>query len=561
MSPIRLWAAVVVCLAGSWPISVIAQGQLRPVVVARGFTLPLGFLPDPTDPRIQFVVEQGGRLRVLRDGVLLASDFLDLSAAIAAGGEQGLLGLAFAPDYATSGRFFVDFTNRSGDTVVARFRRSTANPLVADPSSRFDLKWSTGERVIRQPFANHNGGQLAFGPDGFLYVGMGDGGSGDDPGNRAQDPSTLLGKMLRVDVSVPDGDTQGFRVPADNPFGGGRPIAAQPEIWDFGLRNPWRFSFDAPSRGGTGALVIGDVGQDRYEEIDYEPRGQGGRNYGWRIREGLHANVTTRPPAFTPLTDPIFEYDHSAGVAVIGGFVYRGQALGPAYAGRYFYADLTGHVWSLGLGVNPATGEATVTDQSDHTADLGIAAARDAITSFGLDAAGELYIVTFLGTIIRVEAADSDGDGLPDWWERQFGLNPDSAVGDDGAAGDPDGDGVTNIEEFRAGTHPRGFYHRSFGNDRIDTSAGFTLLNPNGTPAHILLRYRRPDGSVFPRYLSLPPGGRQRVNPSDTPGRTAADILLTLESDVEVVVEGARLDPRSGLRDRSVRSPDRLPDR
>ena len=304
MPPIRLpFAAAAIVLGLLSP----AAPQLRSLVVADGLNQPLGFVQDPVDPAVQYVVEQGGRIRVLDDGVLRANDFLDLSQTVVSGGEQGLLGLAFAPDYAASGRFYVNFTNRSGDTVIARFRRSAANRLVADAASRLDLQWSTGERVIRQPFANHNGGQVAFGPDRFLYIGMGDGGSGNDPGNRAQDGATLLGKMLRIDVSVPDGDSKGFRVPPDNPYVGRQAIAALPEIWSFGLRNPWRFSFDDPARGGTGAIVIGDVGQNAYEEIDYEPPNKRGRNYGWRIREGSHLNVTTAPPAFSPLADPVFQ--------------------------------------------------------------------------------------------------------------------------------------------------------------------------------------------------------------------------------------------------------------
>jgi glucose/arabinose dehydrogenase len=403
MAPNRL-LVVATCVAAAALHAGQAGAQLRTAVVVAGLNQPLDFVQDPSDPLVQYVVEQGGRIRVLQRGALRATDFLDLSGSITSGGERGLLGLAFPPDYARSGRFYVNFTNPSGDTVVARFRRSAADRLAADPASRFDLLWSTGERVIRQPFANHNGGDLVFGPDGYLYVGMGDGGSGDDPGNRAQDPRTLLGKMLRIDVGVPDDDPRGFRVPPDNPFLSGVPILALPEIWDIGLRNPWRYSFDDPARGGTGALVIGDVGQNTYEEIDYEPaQVRGGRNYGWRIREGAHPHIATLPPAFTPLTDPIFDYDHTVGVSIIGGVVYRGTALGPDYVGRYFYADLNGRVWSLGLSVDRGTGEAHVVDQVEHTADLGGAAVLGGMVSFGTDAAGEPYLVNlFTGTVLRI---------------------------------------------------------------------------------------------------------------------------------------------------------------
>jgi glucose/arabinose dehydrogenase len=306
---------------------------------ASGFSSPVAFVQDPDDAAVQFVVEQGGRIRAVRDGAVLGTDFLDLRGAVSSGGEGGLLGLAFPPDSATSRRFYVNFTNTAGDTVVARFRRSP-DPLVADRASRVDLRWgATRTPFIEQPFDNHNGGHLAFGPDGYLYVGLGDGGAGDDPAHRAQNPSSFLGKMLRIDVNVPDAVAAGYEVPSDNPFVRSGPAGTLPEIWSFGLRNPWRYAFDDPARGGTGALIIGDVGQNRFEEIDYEPRGRGGRNYGWRNREGLHDNVTSLPPAFLPLTDPIHEYDHSVGQSITGGYVYRGGLLPSSFLGRYFYGD------------------------------------------------------------------------------------------------------------------------------------------------------------------------------------------------------------------------------
>jgi glucose/arabinose dehydrogenase len=396
---IKLLAIVLACLGAA-----NLHAQLRVRTQATGFSLPLAFVQDPTDRSAQFVVQQGGRIRVLRGASVLAQDFLDVSASIVAGGEQGLLGLAFPPDAATSRRFFVNFTNRAGDTVVARFRRS-ADAAVADPASRFDLRWggATGPAFIAQPFANHNGGNLVFGPDGFLYIGLGDGGSGGDPGNRAQNPQELLGKMLRIDVSVADSNPGGYDVPADNPFVRGAPIAARPEIWSVGLRNPWRYSFDDPARGGTGALVIGDVGQDRWEEVDFEPRNRGGRNYGWPLREGRHDYDPARRAAFTPLTEPIYDYGHDLGASIIGGFVYRGAALPSTYRGRYFFADLTSRVWSLGLIVDPATGEARAADLGEHTAELGGASVLGSISSFGVDADGELYIVNYSsGRILKV---------------------------------------------------------------------------------------------------------------------------------------------------------------
>ena len=378
-----------------------AAAQLRTRVHASGFTQPIAIVQDPADAAVQFVVEQRGRVRVVRDGILQSVDFLDITAAVRSGGEQGLLGLAFPPDAGLTGRFYVNFTNEAGHTVVARFRRSS-NPLIADASSRFDLRWNGAgaPALIAQPFANHNGGHLAFGPDGHLYVGMGDGGSGDDPNHLAQDPASLLGKMLRVDVSVADSHPIGYLVPPDNPFVVG---PARDEIWSFGWRNPWRYTFDDPSRGGTGAMVAADVGQNRWEEVDYEPAGRGGRNYGWRNREGAHDNVTSRPPAFLPLVDPIHEYDHTMGSSITGGYVYRGASLGAAFRGRYFYADfIRSRVWSIALTLD-AAGEARASDLREHTTELGGSAQLAGVSSFGVDAAGELYIVSYnRGVVLRV---------------------------------------------------------------------------------------------------------------------------------------------------------------
>jgi glucose/arabinose dehydrogenase len=378
------------------------RAQLRSRVHASGFTSPIAFVQDPSDRTIQLVVQQDGHIRTVRNGVVLTEDFLDLSQVTVPGGERGLLGLAFAPNPLT-GRFFVNFTDRAGDTVVARFRRS-AGTVVADAASRFDLRWggAGGPASIAQPFSNHNGGHLAFGPDGYLYVGLGDGGSGNDPGHRAQNRLDLLGKMLRLDVAVSDDHPSGYEIPADNPFAAGRgPVMALPEIWSFGLRNPWRYSFDDPMRGGTGALIIGDVGQSRFEEISYEPAGRGGRNYGWRNREGAHDNVTSLPPAILPLTDPIFEYGRSLGQSVTGGYVYRGQRLPTDYHGRYFFADfVSGRVWSIALSIEPATGEAVASNLVEHTGELG---AVGNVSAFGVDADGELYIVSYSrGVVLKI---------------------------------------------------------------------------------------------------------------------------------------------------------------
>jgi len=378
-----------------------AGAQLRADLLVSGLTQPVAFLQDPSDAAVFVVVQQDGRIRALRNGVVQTADFLDLRAVVLNSGEQGLLGLAFAPDYATSGRVYVNFSNLQGHTVIARFTRMPADPLRADPASRFDLLWPGGQRFISQPFSNHNGGNLAFGPDGFLYIGMGDGGSGNDPLQLAQNPQSLLGKMLRIDVSVAASDPEGYNIPASNPFVGNP--AVRPEIWSVGLRNPWRWSFDKVSRGGTGALVIGDVGQSGFEEIDYEPRNRGGRNYGWPQREGAHSNVPGT--LFSPATEPIFEYGRTSGGSTTGGFVYRGTALGSSYRGRYFFADfVSSRVWSLALTVNPSTGEATASDLREHTSEFGAAATNPA--SFGEDAAGELYLVSYAGRVYRINTTD-----------------------------------------------------------------------------------------------------------------------------------------------------------
>jgi glucose/arabinose dehydrogenase len=454
-----------------------AHAQLRTRVHVSGLNRPVAFVQDPSDRSVQFVAEQGGRIRVVKDGVLLAEDFLDLTSIILDGPETGLLGMAFAPDSVTSRRLFVNFIDIWGDTVIARFRRS-ANPLVVDVGSRFDIRWpfEGGLGSIWEPYGDHNGGHLAFGPDAFLYIGMGDGGGVGDPDNRAQTPSEVLGKMLRIDVSVPDADELGYKVPSDNPFVNGGPDGVQPEIWSFGLRNPWRYSFDEPARGGTGALIIADVGQNGYEEVNYQPAGVGGQNYGWRIREGAHDNDTSMEPVLLPLVDPTYEYAQTEDRGtVIGGFVYRGQLLGAAYQGRYFFADfMQRRIWSLGLSINPVTHAATVTNVLEHTAELGV---PGRVTSFGVDSNGELYLVDYTdGTVFEVmrRSAQSDFDAdhrseiavyrppTGDWllrdsskgygvgvgdWRFQWGLPNDVPL-----PADFDGDGTTDLAVYRPGT-------------------------------------------------------------------------------------------------------------
>jgi glucose/arabinose dehydrogenase len=391
-----------------------ASAQITSEILVSGLRNPVVALADPTAPGSLFVVEQEGLVRYARDGQLLEEPFLDLRSSVASGGERGLLGMALAPDFAESRRFFVNFTNRNGDTVVARFLRSDTNPLRALPTSRFDLLWPSLDRVIDQPFSNHNGGHLTFGPDGYLYIGLGDGGSGGDPQNNAQNPRTLLGKMLRIDINVPEDDARGYRVPDDNPFVDNDPLVALHEIWSFGLRNPWRYSFDDLTRGGTAALLVADVGQDAREEINFEPAGAGGRNYGWRIREGRQAYDARSTPAYAPLREPIFDYGRTIGASVTGGLVYRGGALDPTFNGRYFFADfITGRLFSIGLHLDVA-GEAAADDNREHTAALGGRTRLGMVSSFGVDADGELLVLNYSdGRVIRVVPDFSVVPGAP----------------------------------------------------------------------------------------------------------------------------------------------------
>jgi glucose/arabinose dehydrogenase len=394
---VRVWA--IVLLMSFLPAA--ASAQLRTEVVATGLVNPVAFVVDPGDPSMFYVVEQRGTIRTVRDNTVSPDLFLDLRSSVSSGGERGLLGLAFPPDAIESRRLYVNFTDPDGHTVVARYTRDAQGAVV--PTSRFDLQWPDGRRVISQPFSNHNGGHLAFGPDGYLYIGMGDGGSGGDPHHHAQNPNTLLGKMLRIDVNVPDTDPRGYRVPEDNPFVDRQPIAAFPEIWAFGLRNPWRYSFDDWTRGGTGALVIADVGQTAREEVNWEPRGRGGRNYGWRLREGRANYDPRQPAAYQPLHEPIHDYPRSDGMSVTGGFVYRGSVLHPMFNGRYFFADfVAGRVYSIGLSLDEQQ-EATAVDLLELTEMLGGTQELGLISAFGVDADGELYLVSYSrGRILKI---------------------------------------------------------------------------------------------------------------------------------------------------------------
>jgi glucose/arabinose dehydrogenase len=325
-----------------------------------------------------FVVEQNGKIRIIQNGVTLPTPFLDISNKVLCCGERGLLGLAFHPNYASNGDFYLNYTRQSdGDTVIARYTVSNSDPNLADVNSESILL------TVDQPFTNHNGGQLLFSPvDGYLYIGMGDGGSADDPLNHAQNINTLLGAMLRLDVD----SAFPYAIPPGNPFVGTNGLD---EIWAYGLRNPWRFSFDRQN----GDLYIGDVGQNLWEEVDYQRAGTpGGINYGWRCKEGSHEYIFSGDCLTADLTDPIVEYDHNVGRSITGGFVYRGQNF-PNFVGRYFYADyVTGKIWSLyKTGSNPDT-------WSDPTLEL---SSGLLISAFGEDENGEIYVVDRSGGTIR----------------------------------------------------------------------------------------------------------------------------------------------------------------
>jgi len=341
---------------------------LTPII--SGLDSPLGIV-SAGDTRL-FIVLQHGQI-VIYDGTkILPQPFLDVTSLVSCCAERGLLGLAFHPHYRDNGFFYINYTDRNGDTVVARYSVS-ADPNRADANSGRPLL------NVTQPFANHNGGNLAFGPDGYLYIGLGDGGSGGDPGNRAQNLTTLLGKMLRIDVD----SGSPYAIPPSNPFA--HDTGARPEIWAYGLRNPWRYSFDRV----TGDLWIADVGQGAFEEIDFQPATSiGGENYGWRRMEGTHCFNPSTNCSDASLTLPIFDYSHSEGCSVSGGYRYRGTRY-PLLQGVYLFGDYcSGSIWGTTRASNGAfTTRKLLTETID-------------ISTFGEDVAGELYVADITRGII-----------------------------------------------------------------------------------------------------------------------------------------------------------------
>lgn len=351
----------------------------RLLEVASGLSVPLYLTSPRDDGHRLFIVEKTGAIRIVKDGTLLAAPFLDIGPQVSAGAEQGLLGLAFDPNYTANGRFFVHYTDPAGNTRVSGFQVST-DPDIADPASERNLLTAS------QPYSNHNGGQLLFGPDGLLYLGLGDGGSSGDPEARGQDLSDLLGSILRLDVQ----GGSSYTIPSDNPFVA--QAGARPEIWSYGLRNPWRFSFDR----GTGDLYIADVGQSRFEEVDISPAAAGtgkGSNYGWNLMEGNHC-FSGGQCNQAGLALPAYEYSHNSGCSITGGYVYRGSAV-PSMQGLYFFADYCqGWVRSLRY----TGGDATELTQWPALRPGG------PITSFGEDAAGELYLLAENGRVFKIVA-------------------------------------------------------------------------------------------------------------------------------------------------------------
>jgi glucose/arabinose dehydrogenase len=376
-------------------------------VFASGFNAPVE-IANAGDTRM-FIIEQGGKIRILNaNGSVLTTPFLNLTTAtISTGGERGLLGLAFHPNYVSNGYFYVNYTNTAGSTVIARYSVSTSNLNIANVSSATILL------TIPQPFTNHNGGTIRFGPDGYLYIGMGDGGSGGDPGNRAQNKNLLLGKMLRIDVD----NGLPYQNPATNPYVG---IAGADEIWAIGMRNPWKFSFD----NADGSLWTADVGQSEFEEINKVSALSLGLNYGWKCYEGTLVYTQNCVVAGTTYTFPIAQYSHSDGsCSVTGGYVYRGTTY-PNFVGKYFFADFCknriGYVNSLG----------TIFYSNTFTGD-------NNFSTFGLDVNNELYVASIYNGIIyklvdltlKTEDFNSSGIGIfPNPAQTNFSVQSSSTA-------------------------------------------------------------------------------------------------------------------------------------
>ena len=410
--------------------AVAASAQIALTPYASPFTLPVAIANAGDGSGRLFVVEQAGRIHIVRNGVTGATPFLDIRNIVQSGGEEGLLGLAFHPNYALTGHFYVFYTappagtGGGNDVVIARYRGAGD---AADPATRQEIL-----RIPHPQFGNHNGGALVFGPDGFLYIGVGDGGGGGDPFNAGQNLNDLRGKVLRIDVNAP----APYGIPPTNPFA--NQAGRRGEIYAYGLRNPWRITFDRAS----GAMYIGDVGQGAREEVDLVPAGSaGGQNFGWRVFEGTLCHNPSSGCALAGHVPPILEYAHDSngGVSITGGYVYNGRAF-RELRGHYVFGDYGSHrIWMItsfnGNGTANFTEVGTVSTPS----------------TFGEDEDGELYVASHQGgTISRIGPPDADGDGLSDAFESFFFGN--AMAGDPNV--DTDSDGVTNLHEYREGLNP-----------------------------------------------------------------------------------------------------------
>jgi glucose/arabinose dehydrogenase len=342
-------------------------------LITSGLNMPIGLANAGDGSGRLFILEQAGVIRILQENQLQAEPFLDITNRVGCCGERGLLGLAFHPQYSENGFFFVNYTDINGDTVIARFQAS-------EEANRADANSEVKLLTVGQPYQNHNGGSLAFGPDGYLYLGLGDGGSGGDPLGNGQNKNTLLGKILRLDVD----QGEPYSIPPDNPFAQG---GGAPEVWAYGLRNPWRFSFDRL----TGELLIGDVGQGSWEEIDYLPAGHpGGVNFGWNYKEGNQPYSSIAVPSNIELIDPVAVYGRDQGYSVTGGVVYRGAQL-PEWQGVYFFGDYgSGLIWGLLQAEDGAWQNRVLFDTGTS------------ITSFGEDESGEVYFVSYQGNLYQL---------------------------------------------------------------------------------------------------------------------------------------------------------------
>jgi uncharacterized protein (TIGR03437 family) len=468
----------------------LAGQDIQTRQVASGVTLPSDIQNAGDGSGRLFFAQQDGLVRIFRNGALAAAPFLDIRSKTRAEGERGLLGLAFPPGFAQKRHFYVDYTDLNGDTVIAQYRVS-ANPDAADPASETVLLH------IPQPFPNHNGGQLRFGPDGYMYIGMGDGGSGGDPLGNGQSLGTLLGKLLRVDV-----DTGQVRIPPGNPFAANP--AARPEIWAYGFRNPWRFTFDR----ATGDLWIADVGQNTYVEIDFQPAAsRGGENYGWNRMEGMHCFLPGC--SMQGLTLPVAEYSHKDGCAVTGGFVYRGS-LSPGLRGIYIYGDYcSGAIWGIER-------------QGTKFVNRALLASGFNITTFGEDEAGELYVA-------------NAGDGTIHHIEGSRAPRLSAA-------------GVVNAASFAPGLSP-GSLATAFTAGVLD-KPGVVRADQLPLPATLLGVSIIADGIAAPIHSIANVNGQEQINfqvPFEITGRAAVPVVVARNGSASAAAEVQVVDIQPGV--------------